>query len=128
VTLFVTTHYMDEASHAHRLAFIYDGRIIAEGSPDSIKSGVMRDTILEVTVSDADAALAALEAADAVKEAYLNGAFVHANVGGLDLGKADLAGVLERAGLPGATVAVVDPTLEDVFVHLVGEERRKETP
>jgi len=126
VTLFVTTHYMDEASHAHRLAFIYDGRIIAEGSPESIKSGVMHDTILEVDVADADDALAALEAADVVREAYLNGAFVHANVGDLTAAQAGLAGVLAQAGLPGAVVTAVEPTLEDVFVHLVGEERRKD--
>ena len=126
VTLFVTTHYMDEAAHAHRLAFIYDGRIIAEGSPESIKSGVMRDTILEVAVADVDAALAALEAAAAVKEAYLNGAFVHANIGEMTAAQADLTGVLAAAGLPGATVTEVEPTLEDVFVHLVGEQRRKD--
>ena len=40
VTLFVTTHYMDEASHCNRLAFIYDGRIIAEGAPTDIRHGL----------------------------------------------------------------------------------------
>ena len=40
VTLFVTTHYMDEASHCHRLAYIYDGRLIAEGAPADIRHGL----------------------------------------------------------------------------------------
>ena len=43
VTLFVTTHYMDEATHCNRLAFIYDGRLIAEGSPREIRERYLRE-------------------------------------------------------------------------------------
>lgn len=54
VTLFVTTHYMEEASHCHRLAFMYRGRIIAEGTPREIRAGWMRESGLEVepTIED----------------------------------------------------------------------------
>ena len=86
----------------------------------------MRDTILEVDAADADAALAALEAAPSVEEAYLNGAFVHANIGERSAADADVSGVLAAAGLAGSLVTPVEPTLEDVFVHLVGEQRRRD--
>jgi ABC-2 type transport system ATP-binding protein len=56
VTLFVTTHYMDEATHCNRLAFIYNGRIIAIGSPQQIRDKHMTDQILEVEVGDVEGA------------------------------------------------------------------------
>ena len=78
VTLFVTTHYMEEASHCHRLAFIYRGRLIAEGSPRQIRSMLSDERVYDVTVADADLALRWLESADGVSEAYLSGAALHA--------------------------------------------------
>ena len=60
VTLFVTTHYMDEATHCNRLAFIYRGDIIAHGTPQEIKAGLSADTLLQIEVDDGEAALAAL--------------------------------------------------------------------
>jgi ABC-2 type transport system ATP-binding protein len=60
VTLFVTTHYMDEATHCNRLAFIYRGNIIANGTPQEIKASLAADTILQLEVADGESALAAL--------------------------------------------------------------------
>ena len=81
VTLFVTTHYMDEASHCNRLAFIYRGRLIADGTPHQIRTECMNQRILEVSVGAVDDALQWLEGADRVAEAYLSGAVLHAVVG-----------------------------------------------
>ena len=81
VTLFVTTHYMDEASNCHRLAFMYRGRIIAEGTPDEIRHNCMREQVLEINAADVDGVLAWLESASGVLEAYLSGAQLHAVVG-----------------------------------------------
>jgi ABC-2 type transport system ATP-binding protein len=58
VTLFVTTHYMDEATHCNRLAFIYAGRLIAIGSPQQIRDEHMTEKILEVEVADVEGARA----------------------------------------------------------------------
>jgi ABC-2 type transport system ATP-binding protein len=60
VTLFVTTHYMDEATHCNRLAFIYRGTIIAEGTPQEVKADLTADTILQIAVDRGEDALAAL--------------------------------------------------------------------
>jgi len=122
VTLFVTTHYMDEATHCHRLGFIYNGRIIAEGTPHQIRTECMTQRILEVRVGagDVDRVLEALEADDDVAEAYLSGATLHAVVGAAS-GDA-LSARLAAAGYS-ADVSPVEPTIEDVFVHLVSRER-----
>jgi ABC-2 type transport system ATP-binding protein len=123
VTLFVTTHYMDEASHCHRLAFIFRGDIIAEGTPNHIKESLERDIILEVDTSDPDLALATLEKLDCVKEAYLNGAFVHANVDSDCDAEKVVRDALGAVGAAPRAVVPVEPTLEDVFVHLVTAQR-----
>ncbi len=124
VTLFVTTHYMDEASHCNRLAFIYRGRLIAEGSPNHIRRAYMTQRIYDVSVREADLALEWLERADGVAEAYLSGASLHAVVPlARDLGPDPLRERLVAAGFADAEVAAVDPTIEDVFVNLVSQQR-----
>lgn len=124
VTLFVTTHYMDEASHCGRLAFIYRGRIIAEGSPSEIRARYIDQRILDVSVRDSDRALDWLAAAPGIDEAYLSGASLHVVVPTASgLGSEDLVRRLADAGFPGARVTPVDPTIEDVFVNLVTRQR-----
>ena len=124
VTLFVTTHYMDEASHCDRLAFIYDGRIIASGTPQQIRAEQQQDCIVELEVEDVEGALAWLDQQDDVIEAYLSGALLHANMGAVG---SDCVASLQRrmaeAGFATLRCERVEPTIEDVFVHLVSRER-----
>ena len=117
VTLFVTTHYMDEASHCNQLAFIYRGRLIAEGSPATIRHDLLSEQVLEIRLADVDTALAWLETADGVEEAYLSGASLHAVVAPDAV--AGFADRLRASGFADADVRLVEPTLEDVFVNLV---------
>ena len=117
VTLFVTTHYMDEASHCNQLAFIYRGGLIAEGTPAAIRHDLLTERVLEVRVTDVDGALSWLEGAPGVEEAYLSGASLHAVVDPDAV--AGLEDRLKGAGFGDADVRLVEPTLEDVFVNLV---------
>lgn len=146
VTLFVTTHYMDEATHCHRLGFIYRGRMIAEGTPYEIRTDHMSQRILEVSAGtgDADRLLEALESDPEVVEAYLSGANLHAVVeDSRDSSRdraslqgtmradgnacaSDLARRLQTGGFVTCTVKPVEATIEDVFVHLVSKEREVE--
>lgn len=119
VTLFVTTHYMDEATHCNRLAFIYRGNIIAEGTPQEIKADLTADTILQIAVDRGEEALAVLENLPGVDEAYMQGSLVHVNLGRRSAEEVDLVGHLTSHGFTIADVAPVEPTLEDAFVHLV---------
>jgi len=122
VTLFVTTHYMDEATHCNRLAFIYRGRIIAAGTPHQIKADLASDTILQLRIEDGEGALSALDGQENVSEAYMQGAMLHVNVGARTVEQSGLIESLERAGYPVLGVVRVEPTLEDAFVHLVTQQ------
>jgi ABC-2 type transport system ATP-binding protein len=82
----------------------------------------MRDRILEVEVADIEGALAWLSERPEVREAYLSGAYLHVNVGAM-ADPCSLSGALEDAGFPVARCEPVEPTIEDVFVHLVAEQR-----
>jgi len=125
VTLFVTTHYMDEAAHCSRLAFIYDGRLIAVGPPSEIR-GELRDCIIEMEVGALESMLEHMDALDEVREAYLSGSRLHVNLG--DCGTHEVAAMVERLRADGLDVQSyqrVEPTIEDAFVHLVARERAK---
>ena len=122
VTLFVTTHYMDEATHCNRLAFIYRGDIIADGTPQEIKASLAADTILQLEVAEGEEALASLKDHPLVDEAYMQGALLNVNIGEHTAADADLPGFLGNAGFEVTHIESVEPTLEDAFVHLVGTQ------
>jgi ABC-2 type transport system ATP-binding protein len=123
VTLFVTTHYMDEAAHCNQLAFIYRGRIIAEGSPAELRRSFTQ-RVFNITVGSADVALDFLLSADGIDEAYLSGASLHAAVAADSVITGDdLRRRLVAVGFVDAEVDDVEPTIEDVFVNLVSQNR-----
>jgi ABC-2 type transport system ATP-binding protein len=131
VTLFVTTHYMEEASHCNKLAFIYRGRLVAEGTPQEIRERAIGQQILEVRVANPDAGLELIEKLPEVVDAYLSGATVHAVVGQEVAERAiaeSLINELQSHGFGGVSVALVAPTIDDVFVSLVSSERPTPTP
>jgi drug efflux transport system ATP-binding protein len=126
VTLFVTTHYMEEASHCNQLAFIYRGRLVAEGSPQEIRGRASRQQILEVSVATPDAALEVIENVPEVIDAYLSGATVHAVFladGGEQAAAESLIAALQSQGFADVSVVRVEPTIDDVFVNLVSSQR-----
>jgi len=122
VTVFVTTHYMDEAEHCHRLAFIQRGQIIAYGSPEQIKTEVMgRYQVLELAPSDASEAVRILRAAQEsgalpIDEVDLYGALVH--VFAIDVKKQEhkIIKTLKSTGIDPGPTAIIEPSLEDVFI------------
>jgi ABC-2 type transport system ATP-binding protein len=126
VTLFVTTHYMEEASHCNQLAFIYRGRLVAEGSPQEIRGRASRQQILEVAVATPDAALEVIENVPEVIDAYLSGATVHAVFladGDERAAAESLIAALQSQGFADVSVVRVEPTIDDVFVNLVSSQR-----
>jgi ABC-2 type transport system ATP-binding protein len=121
VTVFVTTHYMDEAEHCHRLAFIQRGKIIARGSPRSIKESMMRGQVLEIAPADAERAIKVLRAAQesgglALKSVELYGSLLHVTVGDVQASEKAIRKELRGANIDPGTITVVEPSLEDVFI------------
>jgi len=118
VTIFVTTHYMDEAEYCDRIGLIYRGDLIALGTPGELKTQFMTDQVIEVACERPQDALALAESVRGVKEASLFGAGLHVVV--TDAAAVEqLAPALEAGGLAVKSVQRVTPSLEDVFVSLI---------
>ncbi len=118
ITVFVTTHYMDEAEYCDRLALIYRGELIASGSPTSLKTEVMRQAVLEVMTDRPQDAMSEVEAVPGVVEVALFGAGLHAVVEDPALAGA-IRQHLEAQHYEVERVEQIVPTLEDVFVSLI---------
>jgi ABC-2 type transport system ATP-binding protein len=121
ITVFVTTHYMDEAEHCHRLAFIQRGKIIAYGSPAEIKSEMMRGQVLEIAPSDAVKAVKVLRTAQEagtlpIEEVELYGSLVHVVAPNMKKHQGVIEKVLEEAGIGVGQMSIIEPSLEDVFI------------
>jgi ABC-2 type transport system ATP-binding protein len=122
-TVLLTTHYLDEADHlAHRLAIVDRGRVVAEGTPDELKSELRGDTVhLEFDNSEtAAAALRLLERLPGLGGIVPDGLAVHARA---DLGARavpTLLAALDDAGIAAASVTVARPSLDDVYLRHAG--------
>jgi ABC-2 type transport system ATP-binding protein len=121
ITVFVTTHYMDEAEHCGRLAFIQRGKIIAYGSPADTKSQMMRGQVLEIAPSDAVGAVKELHAAQEsdilpIEEVELYGSLVHVVAPDMKQHQAAIKKILEEAGISVGQMSIIEPSLEDVFI------------
>lgn len=116
-TVFVTTHYMDEADYCSRLALIYRGRIIAEGTPNELKQKYMTRYIIEIETDRVMEALEAL-AADRIETAIF-GNLLHATVDSLEKAVPEIKRVLKEADINAYRVERIMPSLEDVFVSLI---------
>jgi ABC-2 type transport system ATP-binding protein len=120
-TVFVTTHYMDEAERCHRLAFIQRGGLTALGSPAEIKAKMMRGQVLELEPSDAPGAVRVLRAARddrklPLEAVELYGALVHVVAPRILEHQKAIADSLSEAGIRTGQMSVIEPSLEDVFI------------
>lgn len=123
VTVFVTTHYMEEAEYCNRIALIDQGRLIALGSPTELKKDHMNGRIYEVETGDVLSAVESLKNAKEVYDAAVFGRILHARLNEEVDAEAYLTSFLSAAGLTIQKVRLVDPSLEDVFVALVGHKQ-----
>ncbi len=120
-TVFVSTHYMEEAEYCHRLALLNRGRLIALDAPRALRKRVV-EPILEVLTDDAPRSAKALGGADGVLEAAMFGRALHVTVDDEKAGTELVHRLLADAGRTVYAVAPVQPSLEDVFVSLVRAE------
>ena len=119
VTVFVTTHYMEESEYCDRLGVIYRGQLIATGAPRELKRR-MPETVLAVDCDRPYEAMGVVGQLSEVREVALFGKGLHAVARGA--GEATAAAIrtaLTVAGFPPPRVERITPTLEDVFVSLI---------
>ena len=119
VTVFVTTHYMDEAEHCHRLAFIQRGRLVAYGSPEEIKRDTMRGQVLEIDCTSPAIAIGILRQMEAFEEVALYGAQIHVVAEDAASLKPRITRALAEADVQVQAIEVVAPSLEDVFISSI---------
>ena len=118
-TVFVTTHYMDEAEHCHRLAFIQRAKITAFGSPEAIKQGKMRGQVLEIDCSAPQVAMGVLKSMALFDEVSLYGTLIHAVAESAGTHQAEINTALQEAGVEIRSIDIIAPSLEDVFIASV---------
>ncbi|MGD2216238.1 MAG: ABC transporter ATP-binding protein [Gemmatimonadales bacterium] len=117
-TVFVSTHYMEEAEYCHRVAVMNRGSIIALDRPQALKQAI-REPILEVTAADAAQALELLRDAPGVLEVTMFGRAVHAMVDDQTAAQQQISEILTAAGHAVESIQPIEPSLEDVFVSFV---------
>lgn len=117
-TIMVTTHYMDEAERCHRIAFISEGSLIADDTPDNLKNKVIRGCMVEVDVPDALNVISEIEQLPFVKECSVHGPLLH-----VLLKSASCIGELDSR--TGVKSKMIRPSLEDVFISLAKQKKRQ---
>lgn len=124
-TIFVSTHYMDEAEYCHRIALMYRGKVIALGTPGELKQSLQTHQILHLEVSDVLGSMKVLEKMEGISDVAVFGGGLHVTV--LDAHKAipAIRQALEAAGFQISELERITPSMEDVFVAMIEEEERK---
>jgi ABC-2 type transport system ATP-binding protein len=123
-TIFVTTHYMDEAEYCHRIALMYGGRVIALGSPTELKAHLGVGHLLNLETSDLLGSMTALEGCPGVEDVAVFGGGLHVKVSDSEKAIPDVRRVLEQAGITIDQLDAITPSMEDVFVSLIEEEAK----
>ena len=123
-TVFVTTHYLDEAEYCHRVGFLYRGRLVAVGSPDELKQGMRAGVVLEVECRQAVPALRRLRAEPSLAWVSLVGPRLHVLAGEAAVGEESIRKALSDAGIAVDRVAPIPYSLEDLFAIFIDMEER----
>jgi len=119
VTVLVTTHYLDEAEHCHRIAIIHAGKLAALGTTTELKQVFADRPILEVHASKPVEAMQVLDASDRVEKTSLFGTAVHAVMKDTSPSYDALSSALRDHGIEVSSIGAVSPSLEDVFLDVV---------
>ena len=128
MTILLTTHYLEEADQlADHLVIVDHGKLVAEGNPDQLKSGLRGDAVVVELGPDADVARAKAAVGGIAGEVTVEGRTVRA---GVDHGATAVPAVLaalESAGAPVAAITVARPSLDDVYLRHTGRTFAAET-
>ncbi len=124
-TIFVSTHYMDEAEYCHRLALMYRGKVIALGAPAELRAGLDSHSLLRLDTPAPLETMRALEQAPGVKDVAVFGGGLHIAVDDLGNGIAEIRRRLGSEGIEIRRLEEIQPSLEDVFVALIEAEEKR---
>ena len=127
ITVFVTTHYMEEAEYCNRIALIYRGEIIAIGAPSALKTGKMQEDVIDVVCDRPQDAMGLIEKLPGVRDTALFGRGLHV----IAQNAGSVIPVIEKALRENKflveRIEKIAPSMEDVFLSLI-EARDKLEP
>ncbi len=119
ITIFLTTHYMDEAEHCDRIAIIDHGQIVAIDTPEALKASIGKDRV-QIQTADDQAAIAALAGTFGLDAAVHEGAVTFSVASGEQF----VPRLFTELGIPIRSVSVSRPSLDDVFMSYTGKTIR----
>ncbi len=125
-TIFVTTHYLDEAEYCRRIGLMVDGKLVALDTPAGLKRTWVPELVLVARGQGLAAAAQALRGREGVRSVEPFGAALHLRVDRARLDAQGVAALLAGAGVRDLAVERAEPSLEDVFLAVVGREARPE--
>ncbi len=128
ITVFVTTHYMDDAEYCDRLGLIYRGELIALGTPEELKTRHMGEEIVEVLCEHPQDVMGLIEELPGIRHAALFGRGLHVVAERAGEAISAIAAKLAAAGIQARQPERIVPSLEDVFVSLIEAKDREEAP
>ena len=121
-TIFVTTHYMDEAEYCHRLALMYRGKIIALGAPAELKKELESFHLLELESADLLESMKALEGQEGILDVAVFGRGLHVTVRDPEAAARRIRRALAQRGIAIKRLEPIEPSMEDVFVAMIERE------
>ena len=124
-TIFVSTHYMDEAEYCHRLALMHQGRVIALGGPADLRAGLSTHALLRLDTPVPLDTMRALEHAPGIGDVAVFGSGLHVAADEAESGMEIIRARLSAVGIGILRLEKILPSLEDVFVALIEAEEKK---
>lgn len=122
ITVFVTTHYLEEAEFCNNIILIDSGKLIAEGNPKELKTNHIKNKILEVDCTQTIKALEVLSNEDFIEDTSVFGNNIHIIVNNLYRDEEQIKQALNKYSIITRRVEEISPTLEDVFIKLVDKK------
>jgi len=123
VTVFVSTHYMDEAEHCDWLALIDAGKIVASGSPASLRTTHFHARLLEMDAESVFRWIDTLEKMPGVEEVAMHGNKLHLTVGDTTDAERRIRALGQQLNLGVTSIREITPSLEDIFVSVMTKRR-----
>jgi ABC-2 type transport system ATP-binding protein len=123
-TIFVSTHYMDEAEYCHRLALMYRGRVIALGTPADLREGLSTHALLQLETSAPLETMRALEHVPGIGDVAVFGGGLHVSANEPTSAIESIRSRLAAKQIEIHKLETIQPSLEDVFVALIEAEEK----
>ena len=126
VTVFVTTHYMDEAEHCDTLSLIAAGTLVATASPRELKARAITGSLLAIVAAPVDQALKAVKGVPMVRNAQIFGRAIHIETDDPDRARSVLETALAKQDCRVDSIEPITPSLEDAYIAIVEKQTRTE--